>query len=229
VFLYHRLLSCGLRLAATAGTDVFLSCSHGPGVASNPPGWGRVYAYLGEVPLSVDAFKDAIRAGRTVVTNGPWLTLDVNDKRPGAVLTAVIGGRLDIVVGVCGNGAERLSLVGPDGVIAEGGESDGLRLELAVDGPSWIAAIARGPGHPDTLDNAVLAHTSPVYVDVGGSRVARSADARWCLDFLDTLEEFVHEHGLFHPSTRTNHLRDHAAVLDRARSFYRTVADSARR
>jgi len=71
VFLYYRLLSCGLRLAATAGTDVFLSFSHGPGVASNPPGWGRVYAQLGDRGLSVAAFKEAIRAGRTVVTNGP--------------------------------------------------------------------------------------------------------------------------------------------------------------
>jgi len=78
VFLYYRLLSCGLRLAATAGTDVFLSFSHGPGVASNPPGWGRVYAQLGDRGLSVAAFKEAIRAGRTVVTNGPrgaWSSL----------------------------------------------------------------------------------------------------------------------------------------------------------
>jgi hypothetical protein len=82
VFLYHRLLSCGLRLAATAGTDAFLSFSHGPGVASNPPGWGRVYARLGDRGLSVEAFKEAIRAGRTVVTNGPWLALEVNGEGP---------------------------------------------------------------------------------------------------------------------------------------------------
>jgi hypothetical protein len=37
IFLYHRLLSCGLRLAATAGTDAFLSFSHGPGVAPTRP------------------------------------------------------------------------------------------------------------------------------------------------------------------------------------------------
>ena len=42
--LYHHLLSCGLRLAATAGTDTFLSFARGPAPASNPPGWGRVYA-----------------------------------------------------------------------------------------------------------------------------------------------------------------------------------------
>jgi hypothetical protein len=39
VVLWHHLLNCGLRLAATAGTDTFLSFAHGPGVASNPPGW----------------------------------------------------------------------------------------------------------------------------------------------------------------------------------------------
>lgn len=70
--LYHHLLSCGLRLAATAGTDTFLSFARGPAPASNPPGWGRVYARLGDAPLSTDAFAAAVRAGRTVVTNGPW-------------------------------------------------------------------------------------------------------------------------------------------------------------
>ena len=50
--LYHHLLSCGLRLAATAGTDTFLSFARGPAPASNPPGWGRVYAELGDAPLT---------------------------------------------------------------------------------------------------------------------------------------------------------------------------------
>ena len=39
--LYHHLLNCGLRLAATVGTDVFLSHSRSS-FFSNPPGWGRV-------------------------------------------------------------------------------------------------------------------------------------------------------------------------------------------
>ena len=40
-----------------------------------------------------------------------------------------------------------------------------------------------------TLDASVLAHTSPVDIDVAGQRVARVADAHWCLEFLDTLEQ----------------------------------------
>jgi hypothetical protein len=228
VFLYHRLLSCGLRLAATAGTDCFLSFSH-MDVASNPPGWGRVYAQLGDQGLSVAAFKQAIRGGRTMVTNGPWLTLEVNGHGPGAVLDLAVGDPLDMRARVQGPGAEHLTLVGPDGVMAAGEATAELRLETTLEGPTWIAAVARGTGHPNTLDRSVLAHTSPVYVDVAGRRVARAAAAQWCLAFLDTLEQFVGEHGHFDPATRTAHLGDFVAVLDRARSFYRRVAQSADR
>jgi hypothetical protein len=227
VFLYHRLLSCGLRLAATAGTDTFLSFSHGPATSSNPPGWGRVYARLGDQPLSVPAFQQAIRAGRTVVSNGPWLSLEVNGEGPGAVLDLAAGDRLDIRARVQGAGAEQLTLAGPDGGMATGDPATGLAIETTVDGPTWIAAVARGSGHPNTLDRAVLAHTSPVYVDVAGRPVARAADARWCLGLLDTLERFVAEHGNYDPATRTAHLREVVAVLDQARAFYREVASAA--
>jgi hypothetical protein len=228
VFLYHRLLSCGLRLAATAGTDVFLSFSR-LGTASNPPGWGRVYAHLGDQPLSVRAFQDAIRAGRTIVTNGPWLTLEVNGHIPGAALDLAIGDPLDIRARVNGPGVEHLTIVGPDGAIATDAADGELALTTTVEGPMWIAAVARGGSHPNTLDQSVFAHTSPVYVDVAGRRVARSADAEWCLTTLDRLEELVAEHGRFEQATRTAHLGDLRAVIEQARAFYRDVARTADR
>jgi hypothetical protein len=78
-------------------------------------------------------------------------------------------------------GAERLTLVGPDGIMAEGDAGSELRMEKRVEGPTWISAVARGAGHPNTLDESVLAHTSSVYVDVAGQRVACEGDVRWCL------------------------------------------------
>jgi len=126
-------------------------------------------------------------------------------------------------------GAERLTLVGPDGIMAEGDAGSELRMEKRVEGPTWISAVARGAGHPNTLDESVLAHTSSVYVDVAGQRVARAGDARWCLDFLGTLERFVDEHGHFDPATRDEHFGDLVAVLDEARSFYRRVEEIANR
>jgi hypothetical protein len=68
-----------------------------------------------------------------------------------------------------------------------------------------------------------------VYIDVAGRRVARAADARWCLEFLDTLEQFVGQHGHFDPTTRDAHYGDLVTVLEEARSFYRRVAESADR
>lgn len=226
-FLYHRLLSCGLRLAATAGTDVFLSFSRTP-LASNPPGWGRVYARL-DGDLSVATFQDAVRAGRTMVTNGPWLTLDVNGHGPGSVLDLPDRSRLTVTATVTGPGVERLTIVNADGVQGESRGEHEVRADLTLDGPTWVAAVARGGEHPDTLDAGVFAHTSPVYVDVGGERVARRADATWCLSLLDRLQAFAAEHGHFHPDTRDERFADLVTVLDDARAFYRRVLARATR
>jgi hypothetical protein len=221
--LYHHLLSCGFRLAATAGTDTFLSFAHGPAPASNPPGWGRVYAQLGDARLSAEAFADAIRAGRTAVTNGPWLTLDVDGHGPGTVLDRRPGERLTVCVQAVGSGVGRLVLYGPDGELTATG-GDLLEHEVVLgNAGSWLAAAVHGDDDPYTVGAPVFAHTTPVYVDVDGCRVARSESARWCLDMLDGLQSLVTQHGRFDPHNRERQLGDLVAVLDRARQVYRAV------
>jgi hypothetical protein len=220
--LYHHLLSCGLRLAATAGTDTFLSFARGPAPASNPPGWGRMYAQLDDAPLRTAAFTDAVRAGRTVVTNGPWVTLDVDGHGPGAVLDRRPGDRVAVQVRVEGSGVEQLVLYGPDGVLATGTEE--LEHEVTVEDGLWLAAAAPGGSDPHTVGAPVFAHTTPVYVDVDGRRVARPVSARWCLRLLDGLQELAAEQGRFDPGEKERQFGDLVAVLDRARSFYRAVS-----
>ncbi len=226
VVLWHHLLSCGLRIAAVAGTDAFLSFAHGPGVASNPPGWGRVYARLGEQPLTAAAFATAVRAGRTVVTNGPWLTLEVDGAGPGAVLERRPAERLDVRARVRGSGVDRLVLHGPDGELAAT-TGEELRTVVTADRGCWLAAAAHGGDDPHTLGAPVFAHTSPVYVDVAGRRVARASSARWCLRALDALEALVTAEGRFEPARRAEQLGALVAVVDRARAFYRAVAQQA--
>jgi hypothetical protein len=222
LMLYHHLLSCGLRLAATAGTDAFLSFARGPAPASNPPGWGRVYAHLGDGPLSVEAFAAAVRAGRTVVTNGPWLSLDVDGSGPGAVLDRSPGDRVDVRARVVGSGVDRLVLYGPDGELAATG-TDLLTAEVPVRDALWLAAAAHGGTDPHTVGAPVFAHTTPVYVDVDGCRVAREESARWCLRLIDGLADLAAEQGRFDPEHRERQLGDLLAVLDRAREVYRAV------
>jgi hypothetical protein len=212
-----------LRLAATAGTATFLSSGHSPAPASNPPGWGRVNAQLGEARLSAEAFADAIRTGRTGVTNGPWLTLDVAGHGPGAVLDRRPGERLTVRVQAVGSGVRRLVLYGPDGELAATGGGV-LEHEVVLgEAGSWLAAAVHGDDDPYTVGAPVFAHTIPVYVDVDGCRVARPESARWCLDMLDGLQSLVTEHGRLDPQRRERQLGDLVAVLDRARQVYRAV------
>jgi hypothetical protein len=221
--LYHHLLSCGLRLAATAGTDVWLSFSRGP-LLSNPPGWARVYADLRGAPLSVAAFADAVRAGRTLATNGPFVELLVDGRAPGDPVEATVGRRLPVAVRCQGLGVERLELVGPDGVLAAaeagGGAAPAIDTQVEVDGSAWLCAVARGPGHPSVLGPVVFAHTSPVWVEVDGRPVRRPASAYWLLDWLDRFEAMVGEHGRFAGDGQRAEV---VAVIERARRRYREI------
>jgi hypothetical protein len=221
--LYHHLLNCGLRLAATAGTDVWLSYSRGP-LISNPPGWARVYADLRGAPLSVAAFQEAIRAGRTMATNGPWLELRVDGRSPGDVLQAEPGRRLPVSARVEGPGVRSLQLVGPDGVLAQadatGPEPPAIETTVGVEDSRWLCAVARGPRHPAALGPVVFAHTSPVHVQVGGRPVARAASARWLLDWLDRFEQLLTAHGRFADDRQRGEV---VAVVERARPFYQSL------
>jgi hypothetical protein len=225
VALYYRLLNCGWRLTATAGTDVFLSFER-MGTFSNPPGWARVYANLRDEEFSADAWQAAARAGRTMVTNGPWLEIDVNGHGPGEVTQLTPGQPAIVHVRCTGVGADRVDLVGPDGVIAsspaKGGHAE-LRVTVHVDGPGWLAAVGRGEPHPDVLDLHPAAHTTPVYVEVEGRSVARTADASWCLTWLDRVDALARDRGSFRDGEQ---LDDLIAVLDAARAVYRDVACS---
>jgi hypothetical protein len=222
--LYHHLLNCGLRLAATVGTDVWLSYSRGPQI-SNPPGWARVYADLRGAPLSVAAFRDAIRAGRTVATNGPWLELLVDGRRPGDVLVAGPHQPIAVSVRVEGVGVESLELVGPEGVISrsvtDASHLPTIDATVDVEGSMWLCAVARGPQHPTVLGPVVFAHTSPVYVEVADQPVGRAASARWLLDWLDRFEQLVRAHGRFADDAQRDEV---LAVINQARSYYQVRA-----
>jgi hypothetical protein len=223
--LYHHLLGCGIRLAASVGTDSFLSISHG--LNSDPPGWARMYAHLDGQALSVDAYKRAIREGRTIVTNGPWIRLAVAGRGPGAVIDAARGDLLELVAECSGPGVLGVEILGPDGVITSVravNEHAAVRSGLTVTGPLWIAARAVGVEHPSVQRGPAAAHTSPVYVDVAGRRVARPADARWCLDWLDRFDGFVRRYGRYQVDS---HRDDVLGTIERAREVYRAVIGGA--
>ena len=66
--LWYRLLNCGFRVPASAGTDCFLNR-----IASRLPGSDRVYVHCRRASSPTQTGSTSLQAGRTFVTNGPML------------------------------------------------------------------------------------------------------------------------------------------------------------
>lgn len=213
---YRRLIGAGNRLAVTAGTDAVLSFCH-RGTSSGPPGWERVYAKV-DGPLTAESFAEAILMGRTFATTGPWLGLTVNGHGPGDTLDLAPGEEVEITVTSVGPEVENLEIRTADGVLAQGPPGR-LTATLRAGDPTYVVAVATGGPHQRTFHGSgAYAHTSPVYLNVAGARVARPEDVRWCLGWLDRLEEVVRESGVF---AAEEQYKDHVALYDRAREVYR--------
>ncbi|TDD32810.1 hypothetical protein E1287_21620 [Actinomadura sp. KC06] len=212
---YRRLLGAGNALAVTAGTDTMLSFQR-RGNQSSPPGWERVYARV-DGPLTAASFADAIRRGRTFATTGPWLELHVDGHGPGDILDVAPGERVTVTARTIGPEVLRIELRTADGILADGPPGE-VTAELTVGEPTYVVAVAAGPRHERSMHySGAFAHTSPVHLRVDGRRVARGADLRWCLEYLDRLEDLLRDTARFDAPEQ---FAAHLDLLDEARGVY---------
>jgi hypothetical protein len=220
--LYHRLLNCGFRLAASAGTDCFLNRIRGW-----LPGGERAYVKIDD-PFTYEKWIAGLRAGRSFVTNGPMLDLSVEGK--GIADTVHLAGAGEIQVkGVASSQfpLSRVELLYNGAIVAaSGGMGDGLPTKLEkrirIDGSGWLALRASGPAVPEIQGEMVLAHTSPVYVLVADKPGGSAEDARYFLQWIDRLALALQERDRF-PDHRS---RDGVfAEIEEARKVYRGIID----
>jgi hypothetical protein len=140
--LWYRFLNCGFRLTATAGTDKMTTFV--------TVGANRVYAQV-EGPLTYQGWIDALKAGRTFITNSPILSFRVNGKAPGATLNLNSKGKKAVVEIEAAAQSHlpyhHLEVVCNGQVIAEATPSgprnhSEIRMEHPVHQSCWIAARA---------------------------------------------------------------------------------------
>jgi hypothetical protein len=158
---FYDFLNLGFKLTATAGSDL---------PYGNTMGEVRTYVYTGP-DFSADAWFAAMKAGRTFVTNGPMLTLTVNGAMPGDDLKVAGNARLRIrarawAPAIIGS-PKTLEIISHGQVLrsleSHSPEQEELKLDFSIkaDAGQWIAARV-------TSHNGALAHSTPVYVSVGG-------------------------------------------------------------
>ena len=155
--LYYEFLNLGFKLTAAAGSDMPFAGTVGE---------VRVYAYARE-PADADSWFEAVRQGRTFVTNGPMLELEVGGAMPGGEVLVEKDRKVRVRARTWGHPERsrpsRLEIVRHGQVIRQvhpghAGEHE-LRLsfELEAESGYWIAARAEGA-------DGSRAHTTPVYV-----------------------------------------------------------------
>ena len=199
--LWYRLLNCGFRLPATAGTDTFMNLvdfTH----HSNPPAGNRTFVQV-EGGFSTESWCDGVRSGKTFVTNGPMLKLTVDGHGIGDEIEWRAGNEI-VIEGEAQSFApiERLELVvngkvEASGEVAKNGRRSSLSHHLRVDASCWVALRALGPASSLVLGGDLFAHTSPVYVSVAGVKVERNEDAAYFVEWIDRLVAMCREHGRY--------------------------------
>jgi hypothetical protein len=163
---YYALLNCGLRLRPTAG------CASG--VHPVPLGFGRVYAKV-EGAFDFEAWMKALNAGRSFVTTGPMLLIEVQGGTiQGTAESAVPLSRIEVVV----DGEVARTIRPENRATASGGFSSPIREAYDRSASHWIA-VRCWEDRPDHRPR--FAHTAPVFQDVPGKPV-RPLKAE--LDFL---------------------------------------------
>jgi len=216
---WYRLLNCGFRIPAGAGTDAF------PNFASlrGPPGLLRTYVNVGQ-HLEHRAFLEGLRRGRTFVTNAPLLRFDVEGRGPGGEIALAAGRSLRARVALrSAVPVDHLQVIGNGKVVAEVPlTGDRTRAEasltLPAAGSGWyvLRAWSERPRLP-VLDLYPFASTSPVYVRVGDQPVRSAADADWFVRWVDRVLQAAGAHtGWNTPAEREATL----AQLARAREEY---------
>ncbi|MDP9235859.1 MAG: CehA/McbA family metallohydrolase [Chloroflexota bacterium] len=225
--LWYRLLNCGFRLTATAGTDTFMNHAM-QGVVSNPPAGDRAFVRV-DGAFTTESWCAGVRAGRSFVTNAPMLSLEVNGAQIGDEIAAGPGdvlhieaeagshvpmGRIDLVV----NGAVVAAAEATDE-----GRHAALTHELTVAGSCWIAVRVTGPAHPLVLDDALFAHTSPIYVTVPDAPIPCADDAAYFIEWIDRLVSLVETRGRFPSAAERGAM---VAMFRKAQSYYSDLLDT---
>jgi len=226
--IWYRLLNCGLHLSPGAGTDTFSNWRS----INQVPGNARVYVKTPQ-PLGYDTWILGLKQGRSFVTNGPLLSLDVNGKGPGDTLRSEADKPLQVVAKAKVESRvplKRLELVLNGQVVAkqetESAQSLTLEWKQTIDQSGWMALRAAGAPDRRALGQTSEAHTGAVYLEIGGRPMQPSPkDARLFVDWIDRLWDLIEMRNNFQNSNQKEEVRK---LIFQAREFYAKAAASTK-
>lgn len=212
---FYRFLNCGLRIAATAGTDKMFN--------TQVVGIPRTYVKV-DGEFSYQGWIDGIRSGRTFVTTGPMLRFTVQDRPVGETVRTRKGERLSVRAEVHSYlPVEKIEVVQQGKVIASRDNPEKktrvvLETAVPVQQSSWLAARAYSSQKlPYQSGIPVLAHTSPVYLEVDEAPLRSPEDAAFFVKWIEESLEWLWSRANIPEEEQRQEMID---LFERARQVY---------
>ncbi len=223
---WHRALNCGFRVTASGGEDSITGLHRTPAI-----GAARMYAYLGD-RLAWDRWVEAVRKGRTFITNGPLVQLAINGEIPGGtVRLPADGGSVEVDARMeTAFPVDRLELIRNGEVLEEvplrdGGRAGSVRKRIQVDSSGWytLRALTDKPVLP--IDDTHLhGETGAVFVYCGDQPIRSREDAEYFIRWIDDITQ----QAIRHPGWRSEREREHVlAQFREARAVFEQRAEEA--
>ena len=224
---WYKLLNCGFRLPAAAGTDFMGNYASLRG----PIGLNRVYAEVPgkpKAPLEIGPWLAAVKAGHTFATNGPLLRFSLGGQPIGGEVklekkdTVHFAAALSSIVPV-----DHLQIVCKGKVVRElklnaDRSSANVDGDIPLDTSGWcvLRAYSDKAVYP-ILDIYPYATTSPVYVKVADAPLHSPDDAGYFVAWMDRLTSAARSN----PSWNTNAEKQSVLTrIEKAREKYESLA-----
>ena len=222
---YYRYLNCGYKLPLVGGTDKMSS--------DVPVGLYRTYVHIPEdEEFNYDNWCKYLKAGNTFLSGGPIIRLSIDGQPIGSTISLPGNGGTVEVSASCQSifPIHSLEIIKNGEVVDRVENANGLKelcldSKITCDSHSWIAARCGGPNysqatpHLDSWRRGIIAHTSPIYIAVGGEWWMFDLEAA---NYMITLAEggisYIRNTARHYDPDHTTHHHnevDHLAFLER--------------
>ena len=188
--LWYHFLNIGVPIAPSGGTDVMNNLYRTMAIGTT-----RVYAQT-KGNRDWDSYAEALKNGKSFVTNGPMLDFKIEKSSPGDIIDPSMGANwtLDLHSSINVDSVEIIvngKVVWSDKGMDKPGS---ISYKGSIDLPSggWIASRARGGKvNWPVMDSYIFAHTAPVWIDFIGSTdpKTKTLSATKLLNLLEISEQ----------------------------------------
>ena len=200
---YYRYMNLGIKAPFSTGTDWHVF------------DFSRAYTKVSG-KLSVENWLEALEAGKSFITNGPFFEFEVQGRDIGETIKLDKSGKLKVKGKAIGRiDFEKLELVFNGQVVHTlcskkvGGHYEAeMEYDLNVTEPGWAAIRINAGDKNNDMGKPLFGHTSAVYIELAGKKVFKRETAKLLIEDMKKSIEVIKEHSKFADDTQRENVLD---------------------